>query len=196
MRSRATARSGPAASPLIAASICGLGLGAFSIALLEHGMAGRLDGIGPQQALAVMPPTPVRVSRVALGARPPEPIAREQAVYLVRRALLALNDANRTGHYSVLRDQAGPSFRRRNSAQDLASIFSRVRASGLDMSGVGVAVPAFDGPPVIDTERRLRTKGSYVIGGRRVLFNLVHEVAEGEWRLFEISIGLRPAGTG
>lgn len=66
------------------------------------------------------------------------PVAAQQAqklappdgpgvVILVRATLSALNDANRTGNYTVLRDLGAPGFRQANSAARLGEIFSDLR---------------------------------------------------------------------
>src|SRR5215472_14405828 len=43
------------------------------------------------------------------------PVSIEQALYLVRSTLLTLNDAKRSGNYTVLRDLAAPDFQARNT---------------------------------------------------------------------------------
>src|SRR5215468_9312136 len=47
----------------------------------------------------------------------------EAVVILIRTTLLSLNDAMRTGNYTVFRDLASPSFREANSAGRLYQIF-------------------------------------------------------------------------
>jgi hypothetical protein len=54
----------------------------------------------------------------APSAQPPMPVSLEQALYLIRSTLLTLNDANRTGNYTVLHDLASPEFQARNTAAD------------------------------------------------------------------------------
>jgi len=44
--------------------------------------------------------------------QPAMPVSTEQALYLIRSTLLTLNDANRSGNYTVLRDLAAPDSRR------------------------------------------------------------------------------------
>src|SRR5690348_17246315 len=60
-------------------------------------------------------------------AQPAPSVDPGQALYLVRSTLLTLNDANRSGNYTVLRDLAAPDFQARNSAADLASSFADLR---------------------------------------------------------------------
>jgi hypothetical protein len=48
-------------------------------------------------------------------------------IILIRTSLIALNPANLTGNYSVLRDMAAPGFQQANNAAQLAQIFSDLR---------------------------------------------------------------------
>ena len=65
----------------------------------------------------------------------------EQALYLIRSTLLTLNDANRTGNYTVLRDLASPDFQARNTAADLSLSFADLRRRNFDMFSVALAAP-------------------------------------------------------
>jgi len=60
--------------------------------------------------------------------QPAMPVSTEQALYLIRSTLLTLNDANRSGNYTVLRDLAAPDFQARNTAADLSQSFFRPAA--------------------------------------------------------------------
>ena len=59
-------------------------------------------------------------------------VSLDQALYLIRSTLLTLNDANRTGNYTVLRDLASPDFQAKNSAADLSEIFTDLRRRHFD----------------------------------------------------------------
>ncbi len=50
------------------------------------------------------------------------PVSLEQALYLIRSTLLTLNDADRTGNYTVFRELAAPDFQATNSPADLRAI--------------------------------------------------------------------------
>ena len=65
-----------------------------------------------QVAQAPLPkPQPARAQPAqAMAALP---VSLEQALYLIRSTLLRLNDANRSGNYTVLRDLAAPDFQAR-----------------------------------------------------------------------------------
>lgn len=118
-----------------------------------------------------------------------------QIQYLVRTTLLALNDANRTGNYTVLRDLAAPSFREKNSAADLALVFAEMRRARLDLSMAAIMAPDLDEQPTLDGERRLRLKGNYPTEPNRVVFDLIYEAVGGQWLLNGVSISTRPART-
>jgi hypothetical protein len=96
-----------------------------------------------------MPPDPNGGTPVAPKAAPgapplqrPLPVSIEQALYLIRSTLLTLNDANRSGNYTVLRDLAAPDFQARNNAAELAQIFSDLRRRNFDLYGGGIASAA------------------------------------------------------
>ena len=74
----------------------------------------------------------------AVPAQPSLPVTLEQALYLIRSTLLTLNDANRTGNYTVLRDLAAPDFQARNTAADLGLNFLDLRRRNFDLYGAAL----------------------------------------------------------
>jgi hypothetical protein len=78
----------------------------------------------------------------AAHAEQPKPaqIDRNGVLILVRTTLLALDQANKTGNYTVLRDLGAPGFQI-NTAARLAEIFAGHRRDNLDLSGVAVIDP-------------------------------------------------------
>lgn len=109
-------------------------------------------------------------------------------VALVRNALLAVDQANKTGNYTVLRDLAGPQFRERNNAARLAQIFGSLPAQGIDLLAVAVTEPVFTQGPDITPEQRLRVQGGFQIAPRPVVFELLFEPNGGVWRIYSIAI--------
>ena len=59
----------------------------------------------------------------------PPPLDRARVNILVRTTLVALNNANLTGNYTVLRDLGAPGFRAANTAARLGALFARARRS-------------------------------------------------------------------
>lgn len=112
----------------------------------------------------------------------------EQAFYLVRSTLLSLNDANRSGNYSVLRDLAAPDFAARNSAASLAISFNDLRQRKFDLFAVALIAPQFKLPPRIDGNQVLHLVGSFPTRPLQIDFNLAFQSVGGQWRLVEISV--------
>ena len=116
-------------------------------------------------------------------------------VQLVRSTMIALNHANFTGNYTVLRDLGAPSFRTANTSARLAGIFSNIRGKKLELSPLLVVAPVFAPPPGIDKRGLLRLTGYFPTRPERVNFELVYQVVGNRWRLFGISVGTTPTGT-
>lgn len=126
-------------------------------------------------------------------ATPPPPVGPEQALYLVRSTLMTLNDANRTGNYTVLRDIAAPDFAARNTAADLAAIFSELRRRNLDLFAVALLDPRLASTPALDQNGRLRITGAFPTRPLEIRFDLTFALSQGQWKLFAISVATAPA---
>ncbi len=123
----------------------------------------------------------------------PPPVGPEQALYLVRSTLMTLNDANRTGTYTVLRDIAAPDFAARNTAADLAAIFSDLRRRNLDLFAVALLDPRFASTPALDQNGHLRIVGAFPTRPLEIRFDLSFALSQGQWKLFSISVATPPA---
>ena len=148
---------------------------------------------------AAPPHAPAAFQMASLGpALPPhagtaKPVPPETVLYLIRSTLLALENANRTGNYSVLRDLATAQFQSRNSAADLARIFADLRRRGLDLTPAAVNVPRLAGTGIPQTHdpagpAHLRLNGSLNAGRQAVDFDLVFLAVDSQWRLDGLSI--------
>lgn len=116
------------------------------------------------------------------------PIKLDQALYLIRSTLLTLNDANRSGNYTVLRDLAAPGFQGKNSAADLAQIFADLRRRHVDLFAVALMAPQLSSPPSLDGNRMLRLSGFFPTQPLRINFDLLFQNIDQSWRLFGISV--------
>jgi hypothetical protein len=109
-------------------------------------------------------------------------------VILIRSTLLSLNDALRTGNYTVLRDLAAPSFREANNAGRLHQVFSGLSAQRIDLSAVAILAPKLPLSPSIDQDKRLHIAGYFPGEPVQLNFELVFEAVARQWRLFSISV--------
>jgi hypothetical protein len=116
------------------------------------------------------------------------PVSLEQALYLIRSTLLTLNDANRTGNYTVLRDLAAPDFQARNTAADLAQVFSDLRRRNFDLFSVALAAPQLTAAPALDNNKMLRLAGFFPTRPLQINFDLLFQNVGGQWRLFGVSV--------
>jgi hypothetical protein len=144
----------------------------------------------PRQAPAVLPADPAK----SAPASTPQPSARrvqvpmDQALLLVRSTLLSLNDANRSGNYSVLRDLGSPEFQARNTAADLSIVFSEMRKSNLSLLSVLLLSPQLTSSPELDSEGRLRVSGFVPMRPQQVKFDLIYSQSGGQWKLLNLGI--------
>ena len=156
---------------LTAAMVAALGCGGLAGHLL-------LDRFGPP--ITAAPEAVVAPGREAL-----------RATFLVRSTLMALNDANRSGNYTVLRDLAGPRFRQRNSADAPAEAFAAFRRAGIDLSPAGMTPPLLEVNSTDETGA-LNLAGTVPAGDGggpgAIRFALAFEPVEGHWRLLTLSV--------
>jgi hypothetical protein len=68
---------------------------------------------------------------------------------LIWSAMAALDHANQTGNYSVLRDLGAPSFQANNSAATLGATFQALRTQRVDVANALIVSPTFEIPPTL-----------------------------------------------
>lgn len=125
---------------------------------------------------------PSRLEAAWTGA----PVDAGTATRLVRRALLSLDDANRTANYAVFRGTTAEAFRARHSPDDLARIFASI--ARLDLGVAALASPDWSTPPVLDPRGLLKLTGTLPGNGHRLAFDLTFHGAGDDWRLYAVSV--------
>jgi hypothetical protein len=111
---------------------------------------------------------------------------------LIRGTIVALNQANQTGNYSVLRDLAAPAFRETNNTARLAEIFAPLRARGLDLSPVFFINPALIREPAIEKSGALHVTGYFPSRPQQVIFDMYFAPMGGAWRVIGLAVDTRP----
>ena len=127
------------------------------------------------------------------AAPKPAQIDRNGVLMLVRSTLLALDHANKTGNYTVLRDIGAPGFQS-NTAARLGEIFSKLRNDNLDLSGVAVLDPQLSLLPQIEANGLMHMTGFFPSVPSQVNFDLLFAPVNGQWRLFGISVSIGQSG--
>jgi hypothetical protein len=120
----------------------------------------------------------------------------ETILMLVRTTLLTLNDALRTGNFTVLHDAGAPGFREANSAARLSQLFSNFASQGVDLSAIATNVPQFTATPTLDPQSNmLRLIGYFPVTPMQVNFDLAFQQSEGRWHYFALGVSARSAPT-
>jgi hypothetical protein len=159
---------------------------AAGAALVEGGVIEAAIAAAPRTAKSGMPPGRADDAKVDAGKSNAGQVA-PQIVYLVRSTLGALQDANSTGNYSVLRDLAAPSFQAKHSAADLAEIFAQARRKPIDLAAAAVMQPVITDTARPDPER-LQITGHVGADPAKIAFALHFEVVNGHWRIAALSV--------
>jgi hypothetical protein len=135
------------------------------------------------------------MASVALAQEGPKPaqIDRNGVLILIRETMLALDQANKTGNYTVLRDLGSPAFQQNNAAR-LGEIFASERRDNLDLSGVAVLEPQLSLLPQIEPNGLLHMTGFFPSAPEQINFDVAYAPVNGQWRLFGISVGLAHSG--
>lgn len=157
----------------------GLGLRAPARLLLA---AALVAGTGPAWSQAR--PQQPRAAAPAQAAGPDS----LSALKLIWSTMAALDHANQTGNYSVLRDLGAPSFQANNSAATLASTFQALRNQRVDVANALIVTPSFEIAPTMIEGGLLRTRGSFPLRPNPIGFDLLFQNVGGQWRLFGIAV--------
>jgi hypothetical protein len=139
---------------------------------------------------AAQPAAAAQRAAVAPTAQAPAPGVPDTLVIhkLLWSTMAALDHANQTGNYSVLRDLGAPSFQASNSAATLGSIFTAIRNQNIDLSYTLVATPVFQFPPALVQGGLLRVRGVFPLRPNAIGFDLLFQNVNGQWRLFGIAV--------
>jgi pyruvate/2-oxoglutarate dehydrogenase complex dihydrolipoamide acyltransferase (E2) component len=160
---------------------CAKGATTLVVLLLCCGIAAAQQSAPPAQQAAPSAPKPAQIDRNGV-------------LMLVRSSLLALDHANKTGNYTVLRDIGAPGFQGANTAARLAEIFAKLRNDKVDLSGVAVIDPQLSLLPQIEANGMMRMSGFFPSVPSQVNFDLLFAPVDSQWRLFGISVNIGQSG--
>jgi hypothetical protein len=116
----------------------------------------------------------------------------ERLVMLICSTLVALNQANATGSYSVFREIGAPGFQIANSTGQLANTFAELRSRNFDLSPILVLQPKLVRKPEIGAAGMLRVTGFFPTAPEQLNFDLMYQWVKGQWRLFGIAADTKP----
>lgn len=107
---------------------------------------------------------------------------------MVWATMVAVDQANRAGNYSVLRDLAAPGFQAANDGAKLTEIFASLRASGVDLTNTLLIPPTYRAKPAIIQPGVLRMQGVFAMRPNAIEFDLYFQWINNQWRLFGVSV--------
>ena len=116
-------------------------------------------------------------------------------VLMIRNAVIALNQANITGNYTVLREMGTANFQMTNTPARLAEVFATLRSRKIDLTPVMVFNPKLTTSPALDGQA-LRLTGYFPTTPEQVQFDLAYQHTGDQWLLAGIAISVTPAGDG
>jgi len=142
---------------------------------------------GAQAALAQQPQQPA-----AAQAPSAAPVPDQLTVLkLLWGTMAAVDQANRTGNYSVLRDLGSASFQATTNPTTLAAAFTPLRSQGIDLADTLLATPNWTQAPAVEGGQ-LRMSGSFPMRTAPILFDLAF-VWERGWKLHGLAVRSQPA---
>ncbi len=141
--------------------------------------------VPPQLLVPQVPQTPRPAQPQPVAARPlPDAIVLSKLLW---GTMAAVDQANRTGNYSVLRDLGSGGFQASNSATSLAAVFAAIRSQQVDLSDTLIVAPVYEFPPAMIAPDLLRMRGSFPLRPTVISFDLIFQWDRG-WRLHGVAI--------
>lgn len=109
---------------------------------------------------------------------------------LVWSTMAAVDHANRTGNYAVLRALGSPDFQASNGAPALSRIFATLREGGVNLIDTLSIEPSYEFPPALEGGM-LRLRGAFRMRPQAVQFDLLYQWNQG-WMLNGVAVRAIP----
>jgi hypothetical protein len=111
---------------------------------------------------------------------------------MVWSVMAAVDQANRTGNYSVLRDLGTLAFQANNNPANLAAIFGGLRGQQIDLTDTLLVTPSWEIAPRMVSPTVLRMRGTFPLRPQAIAFDLLFAWDRG-WRLDGVAVQAMPA---
>ncbi|KZY55930.1 hypothetical protein A3736_01010 [Erythrobacter sp. HI0063] len=109
---------------------------------------------------------------------------------LIWSTVAAVDHANRSGNYSVLRDISAQGFQINNTPAQLGQIFAGLRELQIDLSNALLVPPTYTVAPQLVQEDVFRVQGVFQMRPISIGFDLYYQWEQGRWKL--VGIDLQP----
>ncbi|TMM48978.1 hypothetical protein [Qipengyuania marisflavi] len=107
---------------------------------------------------------------------------------MIWSTVAAVDHANRSGNYSVLRDISAQGFQINNNAAQLAQVFSGLRSLNVDLGNALLVPPTFTTAPTMIREDIFRVQGLFQLRPIAIGFDLYFQWEQGRWKLFGVDL--------
>ncbi|GMM94076.1 hypothetical protein MTsN3n11_23780 [Qipengyuania sp. MTN3-11] len=107
---------------------------------------------------------------------------------MIWSTIAAVDHANRSGNYSVLRDISAQGFQINNNAAQLAQVFAGLRAQQVDLGNALLIPPTYSVAPEMVREDVFRVQGLFQLRPISIGFDLYFQWEQGSWKLFGIDL--------
>ncbi|MEM6856635.1 MAG: hypothetical protein AAF559_02100 [Pseudomonadota bacterium] len=159
-------------------------LGVLSAALV----ASLMLSAAPAAAQAVQPGARLQQPSV----QPPPSIrptpSQLELSRMIWSTVAAVDHANRSGNYSVLRDISAQNFQINYNPARLTEIFAGLRNSNIDLSTALLVPPTYYEAPQMLNENLFRVKGLFQLRPVSIQFDMAFQWEQGRWKLAGIDI--------
>jgi hypothetical protein len=153
---------------------------ALAFALVLGAQAAAADQQAKSAAASAAPkPGEMQMSAVALTV-------------IIKDAIIALNHANMTGNYSVLRDMGTPVFRENFDQTALAAAFANLRVRKIDLSPAYFLSPNLTKKPELNKDNELVLVGFFPTQPLQIQFELRFMQLDGRWRIAGMGVDAAP----
>ena len=130
----------------------------------------------------------------ALTTQPPQSVVpvpgQMELSKMVWSTILAVDHANKSGNYSVLRDMSSQGFQILNNSANLGQVFAGLRADRVDLSNALLVAPSYLQAPLMVDTNVLQVNGVFQIRPVAIYFDFYYIWEQGVWKLH--GIDLRP----
>lgn len=115
-----------------------------------------------------------------------------QLITLIKSTIMALQHANQTGNYSVLRDLGSPIFRENFDQSRLTAVFQSLRSRGVNLSVVMFLAPNLIKQPEMTPGNELHLTGNFPTQPLQIQYEMLFLQLDGVWRLNGLSVDAVP----
>ena len=115
-----------------------------------------------------------------------------QLVTLIKSTIMAVQHANQTGNYSVLRDLGSPVFRERFDQARLTAVFANLRSRGVSLSPVLFLAPNLTKQPEMTEGNELHVVGDFPTQPLQIQYEMLFLELDGVWRLNGLAVDAVP----